>query len=155
MSQESGGGKSNTLISCSVCVNLDGQCGMRMGMLWGKHVSVCSRGTVIYFFPCLFFSPSAGLREWVRMREKARGEINSKTALSDRSIVSELRWLSAVVMCWLLFAIVLLSRHFSFLSSSCDWSPLSEFPRCCFFFFSSSKFKLGKEGEKDQVHAEM
>lgn len=53
--------KRDTLISCCVCVNLDGQRGMRMGRFGGKHVPVRSGGTVIYFLRLLSLSLASPL----------------------------------------------------------------------------------------------
>lgn len=122
------------------------------GDVGGKHVPVCSRGTVIYFFFCLPLLTRGSEWEWGR---KERGEINSETASSDRSIVSELRWLSAIVMCWLLFAIVLLSRHFSWSVSPRAHSPFVWIPLVLFFSFIPPNFKLGAEGPRDQMRKEM
>lgn len=67
------------------------------GDVGDKHVPVRSRGTVIYLFLSLFSGCSSwGVSE--NEGESEEGEINRETALADRSIASELRWLSAVVM---------------------------------------------------------
>lgn len=91
--------KRDTLISCCVCVNLDGQRGMRMGRLGANMFQSVPGGQL--FISCgsslsLAGVSSGGLRE--NEGESEEGEINRETALDDRSIASELRWLSAVVM---------------------------------------------------------
>lgn len=75
---------------------------------------------------------------------RRRGKKNQYLgARHDRGIISELKWLSAIVIWWLLFAIVLLSPHFSpppLAFTRFFPSPLSEFPRWRFMLqFENSR----------------
>lgn len=81
---------------CCACVNLDG--GYSSGLM--PVAGIC------FDWIRLFFSLPLALQE-----KKQKNQYLG--AQHDRSIISELKWLSGIVIWWLLFAIVLLSPHFS------------------------------------------
>lgn len=78
-------------------------------------------------------SVSTGLDDFFFFPSVLQGKKKNQylVARHDRGIISELKWLSGIVIWWLLFAIVLLSPHFSpppLPFTRFFPSPLSEFP---------------------------
>lgn len=89
----------DTLISCCTCVNLDGHPDSRKGVATFSFSLLYTR-FLLHLLP----------------REQGMEGNQYREALADSSIAPELKCLSAFVIPWLLFAIVLLRRHFSWLS---------------------------------------